>query len=69
MGPGQGEGSKRDLYNLKPKMKIKTNCNQKNIFSFGNREKETKMGCGQEGGQKAGPQVLVQATLPDCDPL
>lgn len=44
VGPGKGEGSKRDLSNLKAKMKIKTNCNQRSIFSFGNREKETKMG-------------------------
>ena len=48
-------------------MKIKTNCNQKNIFSFGNREKETKIGWGRKEDKKAGPQGLVQATLPDCD--
>lgn len=48
-------------------MKIKTNCNQKNIFSFGNREKETKTGWGRKEDKKAEPQALVQATLPDCD--
>ena len=66
-GQARGRGGKRELSNLKAKMKIKTNCNQENIFSFGNREKETKIGWGRKEDKKAGPQGLVQATLPDCD--